>query len=259
MLTSLRKLQIATVVLAGSAGWVWSQDSAPLPIAAPVQGRPAPVTASRPPVAVPPSVDLITPSPVPVSEPFVQVNPGTDVRLVDEFRTPAPQDNFTVNAKVSQPVYRVIPKTRTVVEYITVQVSDDERTEGVEVNKAFEALKSSGVQAEKDAAAEKLKGILEKQFNRDLERREKEVAELEERVKKLREQVTKRKEAKDDIVTLRMATIMHEAAGLGFPATGERPREFGGDVQFFNTAPAYPVPAIPTVPGPVPTYTPLTR
>lgn len=259
MLTSLRKLQIATVVLAGSAGWVWSQDADPSAITVPVQAVPAPVATSRPPIAVPRSVDLITANPLSVSEPFVQVNPASEAGVRDEFRATGSQDNLIFNAKVSQPVYRVIPKTRTVVEYITVQVSDDERTETVELNKLIETLKSSGPQAEKDTATKTLSGILEKQFNRDLERREKEVAELEERVKKLREQVTKRKEAKDDIIKLRLTTIANEAAGLGFPATGERPREFGGDVQFFNTNPAYAVPTVPTVPGPVPSYTPLSR
>ena len=259
MSTSLRKFQIATVVLAGSAGWVWSQDLS-LPTAAPATATPAPVTAGRTPVAVPPSVDLIRANPLPVSEPFAQVNPAGEAGVRNELRVAPLQDHLIFNAKVSQPVYRVIPKTRTVVEYITVQVSDDERAEGVELNTVIETLKSSGSQEEKDAAAKTLSDLLAKQFNRDLERREKEVAELEERVKKLREQVTKRKEAKDDIVKLRLTTITNEAAGLGFPATGERgPREFGGDVQYFNAAPTYGVPSAAPVPGPGPTYTPLSR
>ncbi len=255
----LRKFQIATVVLAGSAGWVWSQDLTP-PIAGARHSDTGSGRASRPPVAVPPSVDLIRANPLPVSEPYAQVNPATEAGVRNEFQVAPQQDHLIFNAKVSQPVYRVIPKTRTVVEYITVQVSDDERAEGVELNTVIETLKSSGSQEEKDAAAKTLADLLAKQFNRDLERREKEVAELEERVKKLREQVTKRKGAKDDIIKLRLTTITNEAAGLGFPATGERgPREFGGDVQYFNTAPAYGVPSVTPVPAPGPTYTPLSR
>jgi hypothetical protein len=58
--------------------------------------------------------------------------------------------------------------------------------------------------------------LLEQSFGRDLEHREQEVAEIESRVKKLREQIERRKKAKDEIVGLRLKTIVNEIEGLGF-------------------------------------------
>lgn len=266
MLSSLQKLSMAAVVVTGSAGWVWSQQ--------PPKTGPAPVAAPRPPVAPQPPGDVLIPNTLPPSAEIVeepipsQFDPSAvraDVRNV--IRLDQPQNKGQFHTKLVEPAHRFLPRTRTVVEYIAVPVSEEERSETAELQKAVETLKSSSPQEEKDGATKTLSGILEKQFNRDLERREKEVAELEERVKKLREQVTKRKDAKDDIIKLRLTTITNEAAGLGFPGTGEpKPQELGGDVQYFApSATTFTVPIVPGAPVPAPTptpgprYTPLSR
>ncbi len=72
-------------------------------------------------------------------------------------------------------------------------------------------------EAEKELGRKQLTELLEKQFTRDFDTREKDVVELEAKVKKLREQLDKRKAAKEKIIELRMTTIQNEIDGLGFP------------------------------------------
>ncbi len=74
--------------------------------------------------------------------------------------------------------------------------------------------------AEKELGRKQLAELLEKQFTRDFDTREKDVLELETRVQKLREQLNKRKAAKEKIIELRMTTIQNEIDGLGFPGGG---------------------------------------
>jgi hypothetical protein len=84
---------------------------------------------------------------------------------------------------------------------------------------AVERLKSAKEGKEKDTAKNELLQLLEQSFTRDLEHREQEVADIESRVKKLREQIDRRKKAKDEIVGLRLKTIVNETEGLGFPGS----------------------------------------
>src|SRR6202035_763882 len=70
---------------------------------------------------------------------------------------------------------------------------------------------------EKEAATKEVMQQLEKSFTHDLERREQEVSDIESRVKKLRDQIDKRRKAKDEIISLRLKTIINETQGLGFP------------------------------------------
>ncbi len=70
---------------------------------------------------------------------------------------------------------------------------------------------------EKEGAKKGLLHVLEQSFKRDLEHREREVSEIESRVKKLREQIERRKKAQDEIIGLRLKTIINETEGLGFP------------------------------------------
>ena len=55
------------------------------------------------------------------------------------------------------------------------------------------------------------------QFENDLKQREKDLAEVEKRVKTLREQLDKRKGAQAEIINLRLQTLVNDANGLGFP------------------------------------------
>ena len=84
-------------------------------------------------------------------------------------------------------------------------------------NDAVEKLKAAKEGPDKDAAKKELLGILDRSFTHDLEHREQEVAEIEARVQKLREQIERRKKAKDEIVGLRLKTIVNATEGLDFP------------------------------------------
>jgi hypothetical protein len=124
-------------------------------------------------------------------------------------------------------------------------------------HQAVEKLKSAKSDADKTNATNEISKLLEKSFQRDLERREHEIAQVEARVKKLRDQIEKRKKAKDDILNLRLKTIVNEADGLGFPGGFEadsdlfssRPKAFGvpGPPHEFDFSPLQ-TPAPPTTP-----------
>jgi hypothetical protein len=96
-------------------------------------------------------------------------------------------------------------------------MSREEMQEVEAFHRSIEKLKSAKSDADKTSATNELSKMLEKSFQRDLERREHEIAQVEARVKKLREQIEKRRKAKDDILSLRLKTIVNEADGLGFP------------------------------------------
>jgi hypothetical protein len=97
-----------------------------------------------------------------------------------------------------------------------------------EIRDAARALnEAEGDEAKGDAKA-KLTELLDKYFEADLERREQELAEVEERVNKLRSTLERRREKKRDILDLQMEVLLNEADGLGF---------FGGDAFFAPRAP----------------------
>jgi hypothetical protein len=135
-------------------------------------------------------------------------------------------------------------------------ISSEEVGELQSMRKAVDSLKSAKTDEDKAKVSKELTQLLAKAFDRDLERREKEVTEIEGRVKKLRDQIERRKKAKEDIVSLWIKTIANEAEGLGFPGQidAELPpmpphaliRTPDRDV-FFKAIPA-PVSAPPDVP-----------
>jgi len=108
---------------------------------------------------------------------------------------------------------------------------------------AVDKLRMAKEGSDKDAAKKELAELLDRSFTHDLERREQEVAEIESRVKKLREQIERRKKAKDEIVGLRLKTIVNETEGLGFPG----PQDFGPAAIYTKKRAPGPAP----IPGPV--------
>ena len=93
------------------------------------------------------------------------------------------------------------------------------------LSQAVDKFKSAKNDAEKTSATNEISQVLEKWFKRDLERRENQISEIETRVKKLRDQIDKRKKAKDEIINLRLKTIINEANGLGFPGAVDQESE----------------------------------
>ncbi len=109
--------------------------------------------------------------------------------------------------------------TRTVREMTLEPIPAEEIAAAKKLQDAITRLNSS----EDDDAREKAKDLIQEQlkiqFEHDLKKREAELAEVEKRVKTLREQFDKRKAAQDDIIKLRLQTLVNEASGLGFPAS----------------------------------------
>ena len=121
---------------------------------------------------------------------------------------------------VGEPM-RVKLVPRTVSESQMVPISESELRDMQSYQTTLENLRNERT-PEEDKADDRvmLANLVATQFDRDLESREKDVVELEAKVKKLREQLDKRKAAREKIVELRLTTIQNEIDGLGFPGTG---------------------------------------
>ena len=121
-----------------------------------------------------------------------------------------------------------------------------------EVGKLIKQLKEAEDQSEKEAIKEKIKTELDLQYDAYLENHEKPLKQLEERLAKLREEFEARKQAKNDLVKLRLDTIWYDSQGLGWPSNRTtRPWAVNGARSLFPNPVAPPVPsAIPQPPNP---------
>ena len=107
--------------------------------------------------------------------------------------------------------------TRTVIETFMEPIPQDELDASKKLQAAVQSLKTGKDEAARKAAADVIQQQLTTQFESDLKQREKELSEVEQRVKTLREQLDKRKAAKAEIINLRLQTLVNKANGLGFP------------------------------------------
>jgi hypothetical protein len=104
-----------------------------------------------------------------------------------------------------------------------------------ELADSSEALLSQYAAADKPDEQKRLKAeirdALEKQFDVQHERRELELARVEDRIKKVREQLKKRNEARQTIVDRRLDQLINDVDGLGWTApAGASPRGAGSDL-----------------------------
>lgn len=89
--------------------------------------------------------------------------------------------------------------------------------------KAVKALQNAKDDKQKDRAKSDLTKVLNSVFDADLKQREKEIADVEARIKKLKATLDKRRTARDRIIDLQIKVLVNEADGLGFPSrTGSR-------------------------------------
>ncbi len=94
----------------------------------------------------------------------------------------------------------------------------DKPTQDNELQTALQKFKSKEIsETDKAAAKEKISAILSEQFDEDMARRSKQIADLEKKVATLKEQTEKRKTAKNRIIDLRIEVLVNEMEGLGFP------------------------------------------
>ena len=117
--------------------------------------------------------------------------------------------------------------------------------------KAAAALKtySDAETDEQRTAAEKdLQDAVSEQFEVLMKSREAQIEELKARLGKLTEQLQKRRDAKDQIVTLRVQVLVNEAQGLGFYPEGASAWPAMGYGQMYEGlygTPAYPAATAP--------------
>ena len=107
--------------------------------------------------------------------------------------------------------------TRNVVETVMEPIPEEELKEQKQLQNALKQLKVADNPAAQKEAIDTIDKNLTAQFERDLKRREQELAEVEKRVTSLREQLEKRKQAQAEIVRLKLQTLVNSANGLGFP------------------------------------------
>lgn len=106
------------------------------------------------------------------------------------------------------------------------------------VSKLIKQLKETKDDQEKQTIKSDIKTELEVQYDAYLEYHEQPLKQLEERLAKLREEFEARKQAKDDLVKLRLDTIWYDSLGLGWP--GNRNLSLWRNT---NTAPAGLIPS----------------
>ena len=121
---------------------------------------------------------------------------------------------------------------------------------------AIEDLRKAKTDEEKADARKQLNSALGDEFDEYLKHQAKELDRLEAKVKKLRGQWDKRREAKDELVALRIQTLENEANGLGWPAGGGNNfwmGSSGGPASLGTTSwgmaypPMAPIPSMPAV------------
>jgi len=88
------------------------------------------------------------------------------------------------------------------------------------MQKAMSILQNEDSSREdKKEARVSLADMLAAQFDSDLDRRETQVQELENKLSKLKAQIAKRRDAKERIIELQMELMENEVEGLGFPGS----------------------------------------
>ncbi|MGI9518968.1 MAG: PspA/IM30 family protein [Pirellulaceae bacterium] len=122
-----------------------------------------------------------------------------------------------------------------------------------EYNEAVRELQEAheaGDDDAKEAAEDKLRGILDEQYDEALSAYEEYLEELARKIEELKDQVDKRRDAKSDMVDLRLKMIVSQAEGLGWP--DRSPRGFFRPSISFDPMVSPGVTVAPTPPG-VPT------
>ena len=124
-----------------------------------------------------------------------------------------------------------------------------------DLNEAIARLKNAKDEDARDEAKDEIRQLLDKQYDKGLERYEEYLEELSEKIKELKSQIERRRDAKDELIDLRLQMLVHEADGLGWP--DQRPRWFfppsgfsgGGGMGSAFTMPAPLVPDVPAMPN----------
>jgi hypothetical protein len=94
------------------------------------------------------------------------------------------------------------------------------RVDPRQTHRLVERWKASKQDAEREKVEGDLRNVLKREFAARLSVHEREIKELEEKVRQLRERLTLRKEKQDEIVEHRLQQILRDAQGLGWGSEG---------------------------------------
>ena len=88
----------------------------------------------------------------------------------------------------------------------------------IHTQEAITKLRNAKTDEDKAEAREALQGSLGEEFDEFLKHQSDELDRMEKKLGKLRKQLDKRREAKDDLVSLKLQTLVNEVNGLGWPS-----------------------------------------
>ncbi|MGZ0163764.1 MAG: hypothetical protein ACKVII_07595 [Planctomycetales bacterium] len=115
--------------------------------------------------------------------------------------------------------------------------SDDPRRKSeIVLQAATSKLKEATSEEERQAAGKLLRSALERYFATDLEMREREIKGIQERVTNLDKLIERRRQARDQVISLQLEVLKNEADGLGFFSTSSR-RSSNGNGAFHVNVP----------------------
>jgi hypothetical protein len=123
-----------------------------------------------------------------------------------------------------------------------------------EIAEAAGKVRDAESDSDKAEATKKLTEIVDKSFEDDLKRRERELAAITERVERLQAQLDRRRGKKQEIVDLQVKVAINDAEGLGFHSQSMPPGDMMvGPPAAWGAPPAMPMPvAVPMPHAPIP-------
>ena len=110
---------------------------------------------------------------------------------------------------------------------MSVESADPRRAAERKLREATAKLKQAKNGGDGQAAEKLLHSALEDYFAADLEIREREIKEVQARVANLEELIERRRQARDQVISLQLEVLRNEADGLGFFSTSSRRSSIG--------------------------------
>lgn len=133
------------------------------------------------------------------------------------FVAHAQQAGLTPPVAPSAPAFPVLTENAAV-GWATQRQPDPSRAIRKKVAQATELLKKAEDDDAKQTAKEQLEAILEQEYDAHMDIYEAQIEEMEKQIKEMRKKLSRRRDAKSDMVKLRMRMLEAEADDLGWPS-----------------------------------------
>jgi hypothetical protein len=150
------------------------------------------------------------PAPAPLQPPTAELSISTaELPMPGEAPVLSPALTLVADPHLNA-VYGVADK----IVHLKTKIGNRHATDAL--RQAAATLRDAKDDAAKTAAQGQLTELLNKAFEDDMQRREQELAQVEQRTKDLRALMGRRREKKSEIVELQIKVLLNEADGLGF-------------------------------------------